>query len=997
VQTATYRQRWGSAWPVGRAEVDAGAFRTVGAATGVVGVAAIVLWLITGVRVDEIARYVGYELGFVLVPGWLVYRALVVRPRDRLTELVFSWSLGYFLEVVAFYVTAVTNGRSAFYVYPVVVGVPALLIARRRKPTADEGVAAPPPLPTRSIWIVAGLLVLLLVYAGAVGFTQTPLPRDTALVTYQEDTVFAISLAADALHHWPMTEAPVMGTPLHYHLFTFMHMAAISEVTGIDLSVVVMRLYQVPLLLLLALQLLLAGRTIGRRWSTGLAALALVLFFGELDLATGSGLGRFPFRGMFFYWLLSSHSFLFGLVFFVPTIVLLSELLQRKRVHDSGRRYEWVLFAALLVGCVGSKSYSPLVLGGALVLFLCWELVRRRGISVQAGAALALVGVVYIAANVIAFAWNAAGAQVKPFRNLDTTAGVEGLNTYFGHLWGTTMVPRVLGVPYGLFGLLGIPLVGVALLLRYRRLALSEAEAFFLCLFIAVLPVLLVSDQPGFGQMFLVFFGVVPGVVLAAEGYVLFLAREARRSVRRGVPFAAAAAAVIIVIGVLLGVGGRIGLELTLFWVFVSIVLALALSRVSRLRALPVGLAIGVVGLVLVETPLLRVLRSAFGASMRFGVGWAAVAVGLVLGLGAIAAAAVLLGRRRGSVRGLVAVAVVSTLLFGVFDTPLDWFPKLIDDATAGKPVYNQEYAGMTTGLFHGLRWIRDHTSPDAVLVVNNHSLYPDGHNSKYFYYSAFAERRIVVESWDYTQRAVKEGDFSRALTDSPFPKRLKLSNAVFYRADLLAMKFLLRGFGARYLVVDKVHGQASPLLAARVGRIYSSGDLDVYEIGKTAPPSPTCPTEESTGVTAVFGQRRNFARAERLWRSVTGVGYRDAVIQQRGCTTYAVVLTDLVSEHQGKQLQSEAAKVHLRVQLECRSHVPQGGLNAVFGHRRSKLAAQKLAGRAQAAGFLGLDVRRDRCGDWEVDLSGLSTAAQRREFRQEAARAGFHVRFEPG
>src|SRR5204863_3045408 len=110
--------------------------------------------------------------------------------------------------------------------------------------------------------------------------SQNPLPRDVGLgATYAEDTVFTISIAAEALHHWPVTLPMVAGQPLHYHLFAYMHMAAISQVTGIDLSVVILRLYEIPLLLLFALQLYLAGKRISRRPSVALSAVALVLFF----------------------------------------------------------------------------------------------------------------------------------------------------------------------------------------------------------------------------------------------------------------------------------------------------------------------------------------------------------------------------------------------------------------------------------------------------------------------------------------------------------------------------------------------------------------------------------------------------------------------------------------------------------------------------------------------------------------------------------------------
>jgi hypothetical protein len=987
------------AWPFGGAAISAPAARAATIAAIVVGSAAIVLWLLTGVRVDEIVRYIGYELGFVVLPGWLVYRALVVRAPDRLTELVFGWSLGYFLEIIAFYVTALSGGRSAFYVYPVVVGVPAWLILRRRRRAtepATKEASTTTPLTAGAILILGALLVLLLVYTGTIGFTQTPLPRATGTVTYQEDTVFAISLAADALHHWPMTLPPVLGTPLHYHLFTFMHMAAISEVTGIDLSVVVMRLYQVPMLLLLSLQLVLAGKAVGRRWSTGLVALALVLFVGELDIFPGSDWGRFPFRGFFFYWLMASHSFLVGLVFFVPTTVLMCDLLARG-TPVRARKASWILFACFLVACVGSKSYSLLVIGGALVLFALWDVWRCRRIRSATSLALALTGTVYVAANVLVFAWNAAGAQVDPLRNVETMPGVEDLDGYFGHLWGTTAVPRLLGVPYGLFGLLGIPLVGIALLIKYRRLALSDAQVLFLALFVAVLPTLLISSQPGFGQMFLVLFGVAAGAIVSAVGYQLFFLHDGRLDARSALGLAAGGVAAVVLVDVLMNVDARTGLVLTLFWVFISAVTGAVAGAFSRRRALPVGIAVGIAGLVLLDTPLLRVLRGAFGASTRYSIGAGAVAAAAIVGLATVLVVGVVLLGGRAPIRGLIAASVTAALLFGVVDTPLDWFPTLITDAAAGKPAYRQDYAGLTSGLYRGLTWIRDNTSPDAVLVVNNHSLYPDVRDSKYFYYSAFAQRRVVLESWDYSERTIKAGNFSLPGWKSPFPERLRLSRAVFQRADPLAIRALARRFGARYLVADKVHGQVTPLLAARVGLVYSSGDLDVYKIGKPPAPSSTCPVEGETGVTAVFGLRRTFASAEGLWRSVTGYGYRDAVIQQRGCHTFAVVLTGLASDRQGKQLQREAARVDLPVRLECKSHRSEGGLNAVFGHRRTRLAALKLAALVAASGFRGLEVRQDRCGDWEVDLHGLKTAAQRTDFRSEAGRAGFRVRFEPG
>jgi hypothetical protein len=420
-------------------------------------------------------------------------------------------------------------------------------------------------------------------------------------------------------------------------------------------------------------------------------------------------------------------------------------------------------------------------------------------------------------------------------------------------------------------------------------------------------------------------------------------------------------------------------------------------GSISRRLLLPVASIVGAIGLVLVDTPVVRLLRSASGTSSLYSISDAAQIGALLLGVGVIVGSALWLRRRSGSGASVAVAAVAATLVFGLLDTPLDWFPKVVGDAAAGKPTYNQDYAGLTTGLYAGLRWIRANTRPDDVLVVNNHSIHPDGHDSKYFYYSAFAERRVVLESWDYTAKAAATGQFSLPARESPFPHRLALSDAASKHADPHALAELRRGYGARYLVADKVHGYASPALAARVGRVFSNGDVDVYALDRPGTGVTSCKSQQGAGIAAVFGRSRTIDGAGAITEAAAQVGYRNLTIQRRGCHAFAVVLTELSSLAQGRQLVRDAAAVKLHVTLECRSQAPEGGLNAVFGHRRTQQAAEELAGRVGAAGFAGLDVRQDRCGDWEVDLSGLKTAAQRREFRIEARQAGFPVHFEPG
>jgi hypothetical protein len=857
----------------------------VAGAGALVTTMACILWLASGVHPGEIARFVPYELGFVLLPGWLVYRVVVPRADGRLRQLVLGWSLGYLLEVLAFIATAVANLRGLFVLYPVVVGIPAAFIARRRGRARRAVEAAPTSRRTisyASLGVGALLCAVLLLYAAAVGFSQTPLPRAISATTYQEDTVFTISVAAEALHHWPVTLPMVAGQPLHYHLFAFLHMAAVSQVTGIDLSVVVMRLYMIPLLLLFGLQLVLLGRRVGRSLSVGFLAAGLILFSGELDVSRTT---RFLFDDSFFYWLLSSHTFLLGLVFFVPTILVLGDLVTSDGRSQRGRMGMWLLLTGFLVGCIGAKSYALLEIPAGLGLFVLWQAWRKRTVNRPAVFALALSAGIYLLTNALIFRWNSAGVVVSPFKTIRKMQGVEQLGTLFGHLWGNAHVPAVVGVPYGIFGLIGIPLVGIALLLRYRRLALSSAEAWLLSLFVAALPVLILLSQPGRGQLFLFYFGVVPGTILAAAGYSLFWTQHGRAS-------------------------------------FVS--------RPTLKRALPVA-------------------------------------------------------------------AVGSLLVLGLLNTPLDWFPRLSARQKDSQSLEDQRLRGLTSGLYQGLLWIRHNTSTNAVLVVNNHSLHPDNHDSKYFYYSAFAQRRVLLESWDYTPQAAATGKFFLDAAHTPFPRRLALSDAIFRRADDTAIRTAARNYGATYLVVDKVHGWASPWLGSRVRGVYSNGDMDVYAITPPAPRESTCPSEQEAGISAVFGHRTTFAAAGALRRTAEGLGFPGLIIQRRGCGDYAALLVGLSNLAQAKDFQREVASRSRQVTLECRTYAPRGGLNAVFGHRSTRRAAQLLEARANAMGFSGLDVQQDTCGDWEVDLRGLRTAAQRREFRLEAAPRGFQIRFEPG
>jgi hypothetical protein len=67
----------------------------------------------------------------------------------------------------------------------------------------------------------------------------------------------------------------------------------------------------------------------------------------------------------------------------------------------------------------------------------------------------------------------------------------------------------------------------------------------------------------------------------------------------------------------------------------------------------------------------------------------------------------------------------------------------------------------------------------------------------------------------------------------------------------------------------------------------------------------------------------------------------------------------------------------------------------AVFGHFSALVAAKALKVHAAAAGFKGIKIETEGCGDFEVEIDGADRQADRTSFAQEASHAGFQVTFE--
>gem|GEM_PF-3289044 len=135
--------------------------------------------------------------------------------------------------------------------------------------------------------------------------------------------------------------------------------------------------------------------------------------------------------------------------------------------------------------------------------------------------------------------------------------------------------------------------------------------------------------------------------------------------------------------------------------------------------------------------------------------------------------------------------------------------PPLLKIAT-GDLAYETSNAGMSSSLYMGLRWLREHSSPGDVIATNRIDDRPASMDGVY---PAFAERRTF-------------------LGGAPSPARQQLATAVFEDGDAEALKQMHNAYGVKYLYIDRLHGQPVPSsLYPVVSPLYTNDDADIFEV----------------------------------------------------------------------------------------------------------------------------------------------------------------------
>jgi hypothetical protein len=751
--------------------------------------AALTLWLLTGVRPGEIARYVAYEAAFVAGPGVLLLGAISPGTRSWLWRICLGWPLGLVLEVAAFSITAALDVRDAFYLYPLLAGVPAALAWRhRRRPGAGgegrgegEGreIFGWLSFTRPQQWVFAGLAIFSFACFGMTMIALFPLQGSVQNVFYGPDTVFLISVVAEALNHWPVQEPQIAGQVLHYHYLSELHVASIVQVTGITPSVAFTRLWWIPLLALSILQAGVAGRVVGRVAWLGPVTAAMFLLVRGLEL-------NIPLNAPFFdyhtLWLLDSPSYIYGMVFFLPLVLVVAGLLEEDymgRIDLDGRPAAYAVLALLALGAAGAKpSLLPLAIGG-LGLVVAYDLWRRRALNrtALAGAGICLAALVSFVFLLYGGTDSGGYFELIPGGLFER---MQGLNTIQEALPGdgaTRAIVEVVAATAGIVLLLAPSLVGLFWILGKGRAPLGRGALFMLfALLTGAASTFFLHDQSA-AEVYNLQYGLVAAMPLLALGVWRALTpwAEGPAEGRRRV-FAALGA-----------------------WLAFCLVLA-GISWHLYLDG-----------------------REALGYAVVY-IPVFAVFAGLLVALART---------RPGARPALVAVLVLGLVLPAALDPFLDTAPDTVRKALRDEPLYVHQAHGYTPDDDRAATWIRENLDEDAILSISNQrsplaQAIPASHTE----FPAFAERRAFYEGWVYSMEAVRIGRddvlYGRAF---PYPERRDLETRVLADADPQALREMRDDYGVTHIVVDRDDGKVNPGVY-RFGRIvYSNRGVEVIEL----------------------------------------------------------------------------------------------------------------------------------------------------------------------
>ncbi|MEU8296021.1 hypothetical protein AB0C04_01855 [Micromonospora sp. NPDC048909] len=810
-------------------------------------------WWWTGVPATDVARFAAYWALTLVLPGTLVHRALRGSRGNLPEDLGHGAATGLLLELGAWALAAATGGQHLLRWWPVPLLVAFVAVPRLRR---HWRVGPRRPLPVAWHWSVCAVLLLLMLW-GVTQWRLVPLPPVS--YAYYPDLLYHLGLVHELTRSMPFELPHVAGEELRYHYFSDAHLAAGSMVTGVPPTVLLLRLWLVPVAATAALVTAGLARDLAGSWWAGPVA-AAVAYLGVpvvLGSAVADGSAALSYAS-------PSQTYVLALVMLLAGACVTV-------VRGRGLGAGWVLVPALGLACAGAKSSAlpPLIAGLGLAAVVAWW-TRRRVPWRALVALLCLVAAMGLGYRL--FAGGGAGTlRVQAF-------GLLRFMLPYGETVGADDGARAGGLlPPGLAGtdatgwLLALALFGWWLLTQAPRLAglllpaarehRSDPAGWLLAgAVLAGGGATWVFHHPSASQIYF-WLAVIPfGAVLS--GWLLAAARPAWPvAVTAGVAGAVAQLVLPTVARPAATPQGWLG------------VLAVSGARFAAFVALAALLALGTARLLRRQE---RVSRTATtpGTANPADVDSGAPAPGGEADSGDAAAAGeadsggpaptgevgsgdpasadvaepegvragqgglvrVRSGRRRWV--SVVLVGVTAAFLGASVAQGVDEVARSVRTESPPQDAKTRALV-VTADEMRAALWLDGHAGADDVVATNVHCrpVRTTGHcDARAFWVTGLGGRRAVVESWGYTDAALaahgRDG-LGYARQAPPDGEQFALNERIFATPTPVDLERLRREYGVRWLVADTRAGAVSPELAALAVVRHRSGPVTVYELGR--------------------------------------------------------------------------------------------------------------------------------------------------------------------
>lgn len=774
----------------------------------------IELWIYTGTPVGDIVWFVAAWVWLMALPGWVLSR-LLLGAHDSFVEDATCAAVIGLIAALLVWLLLTWVGLNALFVGWSIVPLALTAVPRWRRVWRWK------PFPERSgfvaAWLTAAATAAALTSMATGLFARSQLPPGPNL--WYQDDYWHLALAAQLRYSVPPDLPQVAGTPFWYHWFSNAHMASLTSV-GLDLPVVVARLWMPPVVVAGLLMLVVVGRQVtGAFWPGALAAFAVA---GSASIYPSwfALFGASAFA-------IHSPSQQLSIAVTLLSCSLIITLIMRRRLSPG----EWAVLVVSLGASAGSKASALPVLVCALLLAVVVSVFIDRSRARALGWALLAATGTMVAALPLT-SGGSAGVQLQLFST------VRAIQPWFMMLGGSTPISNdailpglsIAGAPL----LLGLILLSYVVAYGFVWLALpllrSNVPAwFFLGMGLAGAGAMMLLNQDGLSQVYFFSGAIVGWHLLAAMGAHWAFTRSDASHGRQ-----------VSIGAVLIGLGAS-GIALS--------VIKTAFPRpgssaginssISAALACWLGLLLAVTVVVLVwrgarPALWLGLVASQFGAALPLAnlvPQWASAALAIYISACVLGAVLVVLHSTRKPLRAawllpaVLATSVVASTWMGVTTTR----------EVFSRPLTKSNRT-VTAAETSAALWLRDHSAPTDVIATNVHCVMKKttrNCDARAFWVGAFTERRVLIEGWGYTTEAHQaHGTDGLPFARQPFhdSELFALNERVFRsptRQDIEA----LRAEGVVWLFADTLAGPVSAQLRQLATPVHQTDDVVIYRL----------------------------------------------------------------------------------------------------------------------------------------------------------------------